>query len=134
LGKQIPVLTDARFSGVSTGACIGHIAPEALAGGPLGRLRDDDLVEIVIDRQNLTGEINLIGTAQDEAENEAAAQVLAARAPHPGLAPRSDLPEDTRLWATLQEVSGGVWAGAVYDVQRILDVLAAGLKAMGTNT
>jgi hypothetical protein len=33
-GKEIAVVTDARFSGVSTGACIGHVGPEALAGGP----------------------------------------------------------------------------------------------------
>src|SRR5690606_9664191 len=42
-GKQIAVLTDARFSGVSTGACIGHITPEALAGGPLGKVHDGDM-------------------------------------------------------------------------------------------
>ena len=49
-GKQVAVLTDARFSGVSTGACIGHVSPEALAGGPIGRLRDGDVIEIEIDR------------------------------------------------------------------------------------
>src|SRR5262249_46979552 len=38
-GKHVAVLTDARFSGVSTGACIGHIAPEALADGPIGKVR-----------------------------------------------------------------------------------------------
>ena len=41
-GKHVAVLTDARFSGVSTGACIGHVGPEALAGGPIGKLRDGD--------------------------------------------------------------------------------------------
>nr|MBA3944900.1 YjhG/YagF family D-xylonate dehydratase [Herpetosiphonaceae bacterium] len=39
-GKQVAVITDARFSGVSTGACIGHVGPEALAGGPIGKVRD----------------------------------------------------------------------------------------------
>ena len=39
-GKHVTVVTDARFSGVSTGACIGHVGPEALAGGPIGRVRD----------------------------------------------------------------------------------------------
>ena len=39
-GKHVAVITDARFSGVSTGACIGHVGPEALAGGPIARLRD----------------------------------------------------------------------------------------------
>ena len=53
-GKQVAVLTDGRFSGVSTGACVGHIGPEALAGGPIGRLRDGDTVEIVVDRGELT--------------------------------------------------------------------------------
>jgi xylonate dehydratase len=129
-GKHIPVLTDARFSGVSTGACIGHIAPEALAGGPLGRLKDGDLVEIVIDRQNLTGRIDLVGTAKEELDPQAARVELADRPPHPDLAPRPDLPDDTRLWAALQEVSGGVWGGCIYDVERILEVLDAGIKAL----
>ena len=52
-GKEVPLITDARFSGVSTGACIGHVGPEALAGGPLGKVRDGDLIQIVIDRVNL---------------------------------------------------------------------------------
>jgi putative YjhG/YagF family dehydratase len=129
-GKHIPVLTDARFSGVSTGACIGHIAPEALAGGPLGRLRDGDLVEIVIDRQALSGQVNLAGTAEMELDEAAAAQELAGRVSHPGLAARPDLPADTRLWAALQEVSGGVWGGAVFDVERILRALEAGKAAL----
>ena len=38
-GKDVALLTDARFSGVSTGACIGHISPEALADGPIGKIR-----------------------------------------------------------------------------------------------
>ena len=129
-GKHIPVLTDARFSGVSTGACIGHIAPEALAGGPLGRVRSGDLLEIIIDRQNLTGQIDLVGTAQGMLDPQAAAAELAARHSHPELAPRADLPDDTRLWAALQDVSGGVWGGAVYDVEKILAVLEAGVKAL----
>src|SRR5205814_6736659 len=52
-GKHVAVLTDARFSGVSTGACIGHVSPEALAGGPIGKLRDGDRIRIVIDRNKL---------------------------------------------------------------------------------
>ena len=54
-GTTVSVVTDARFSGVSTGACIGHVGPEALAGGPIGRLRDGDVVDIVIDRANHCG-------------------------------------------------------------------------------
>jgi putative YjhG/YagF family dehydratase len=120
-GKTVPVLTDARFSGVSTGACIGHIGPEALAGGPLGKLRDGDEIEIVIDRVNLTGSVNLVG--------EDAVGVLRKRPLHPDLRPHPQLPDDTRLWAALQRVSGGTWGGAVYDVDRIIAVLEAGLWA-----
>jgi len=129
-GKHVPVLTDARFSGVSTGACIGHIAPEALAGGPLGRLRDGDQVEIEIDRNNLVGRINLVGVGAQELDPTAAAVELAERSPHPGLKPRPDLPDDTRLWAALQEASGGIWAGAIYDVDRIIALLEAGQKSL----
>ena len=60
-GKHVAVLTDARFSGVSTGACIGHVGPEALAGGPIGKLRDGDLIRIVVDRVNLEGSVDLVG-------------------------------------------------------------------------
>jgi putative YjhG/YagF family dehydratase len=124
-GKQIAVLTDARFSGVSTGACIGHVSPEALAGGPLGKLRDGDRIRIVIDRNKLEGSVNLIGDASVDfapSEPEASARgtdVLAQRPPRPDLAPDPRLPADTRLWAILQNASGGVWAGCVYDEARI---------------
>jgi putative YjhG/YagF family dehydratase len=125
-GKHIALLTDARFSGVSTGACIGHVSPEALAGGPLGRLRDGDLVEIVVDRIRLEGRVDLVGTADGPLDAAAARCVLEERPPHPDLAPRPDLPADTRLWAALQEASGGIWAGAVYDVDKIAAALAPG--------
>ena len=52
-----------------------------------------------------------------------ARRVLGSRPPHPDLAPRSDLPADTRLWAVLQEASGGIWAGGVYDSEMIARVL-----------
>jgi putative YjhG/YagF family dehydratase len=115
-GKHVAVLTDARFSGVSTGACIGHISPEALAGGPLGRLQDGDLVEIVIDTRRLEGSLNLVGAGE-------AARLLASRPPHPALAPDPALPDDTRLWAALQSVSGGTWGGCVFDTDAILRAL-----------
>jgi putative YjhG/YagF family dehydratase len=128
-GKHVPLLTDARFSGVSTGPCIGHIGPEALAGGPIGKLRDGDVIEILVDRSNLTGLINLIGTKETEQITPAEAdQVLEGRSPHPGLAPNPNLPDDTRLWAALQNASGGVWRGAIYDVDRIIEVINAGLS------
>ncbi len=126
-GKNVPLITDARFSGVSTGACIGHVAPEALAGGPLARLRDGDLIEIVVDRENLTGSINFIPSLE---AGMGAEELLASRPPHPDLRPNPNLPDDTRLWAALQEVSGGTWAGAVYDVDIILKVLQAGVEAL----
>ncbi len=115
-GKEIAVLTDARFSGVSTGACIGHITPEALAGGPIGKVREGDQIEIVIDRARLEGSVNLIvhGSAED------GSRALATRQPHPDLAPDPALPAATRLWAALQEASGGTWGGCVFDVDAIV--------------
>jgi putative YjhG/YagF family dehydratase len=130
-GKTVPVVTDARFSGVSTGACIGHVGPEALAGGPIGKLRDGDEIEIVIDRRTLTGGVNLVASDGKPLDDAAAVCLLASRPAHPGLAPQPGLPADTRLWAALQRVSGGTWGGAVYDVERIVEILEAGLAARG---
>jgi putative YjhG/YagF family dehydratase len=130
-GKEVALITDARFSGVSTGACIGHVGPEALAGGPLGKLRDGDIVEIVVDRVNLTGSVDLIGHDGVIYGAEEGARILTARTSHPDLAADPNLPDDTRLWAALQEVSGGIWGGCVYDVERILAVLEAGKRALG---
>jgi len=127
-GKQVAVLTDARFSGVSTGACIGHIGPEALSGGPIGRVQDGDMIEIVIDRANLTGQINLIGTESGMLTPREAEALLAQRPTHANLAPHPDLPADTRLWAALQRASGGVWQGCVYDTEKIIEVIEAGLN------
>ncbi len=119
-GKQVAVLTDARFSGVSTGACIGHIGPEALAGGPIGRLREGDLVQIVVDRLRLQGSVDLVGAEGKTFGPEEGARVLAARPPRPDLAPDPGLPDDTRLWAALQQAGGGAWGGCVYDVDAIV--------------
>ncbi|MEX0701321.1 MAG: YjhG/YagF family D-xylonate dehydratase [Planctomycetales bacterium] len=157
-GKHVAVVTDARFSGVSTGACIGHVGPEALAGGPIGKLRDGDLVRIEIDCRRLTGRIDFVGWAvptndeeraepspsgghsppdsigvNDRGERrfspEAGAAILAARPPHPALAPDPLLPDDTRLWALLQQAGGGTWGGCVYDVDAIARVMQAGIRA-----
>ncbi|QOY90856.1 YjhG/YagF family D-xylonate dehydratase [Paludibaculum fermentans] len=130
-GKHVALLTDARFSGVSTGACIGHISPEALAGGPIGKLREGDVIEIVVDRNRLEGTVNLVGEAGTVFGAEQGTRVLAERAPRPDLAPDKDLPADTKLWAALQDASGGTWGGAVYDVERIVKLLAAGRRALG---
>ena len=122
-GKHVGLVTDGRFSGFSTGACIGHVGPEALAGGPIGKVRDGDLIEIVIDRRTLEASVNLVGVdgallAPDEID-----RTLRDRPPHPDLAPHEKLPDDTRLWAALQRASGGTWAGCVYDVDRIVEAL-----------
>ena len=125
-GKQVALVTDARFSGVSTGACIGHVSPEALAGGPIGKLRDGDIVEIVIDRNTMEGTVNLVVNGSAE---EGTAE-LSARAPRTDLAPDPALPLDSRIWAALQDVSGGTWGGSVYDAESILKVIEAGRKAL----
>ncbi|HBH03799.1 MAG TPA: YjhG/YagF family D-xylonate dehydratase, partial [Candidatus Rokubacteria bacterium] len=125
-GKHVAVLTDARFSGVSTGACIGHVGPEALAGGPIGRVHDGDLIRIVVDRNRLEGSVDLVGHDGREYGPAEGAGVLAARPPRPDLSPDPDLPADTRLWAALQQAGGGAWGGCVYDVDAIVAALARG--------
>jgi len=129
-GRHVALLTDARFSGVSTGACIGHVSPEALAGGPVGKLRDGDIIRIVIDRGKLEGTVDFVGTADGMIEPDAGAQVLRQRPSRSDLAADPLLPPESRLWAALQDVSGGTWGGSVFDVESILAVLAAGKKAM----
>ncbi|WP_293201808.1 YjhG/YagF family D-xylonate dehydratase [Paenibacillus sp.] len=130
-GKYVSLITDARFSGVSTGACIGHVGPEGLAGGPIGKLRDGDLIDIVVDRNTLDGSINFVGEVGMEVSPEEGAFILAQRPFHPDMQPDEALPDDTRLWAALQSVSGGTWRGNVYDVARIITALEAGKKALG---
>jgi putative YjhG/YagF family dehydratase len=122
-GREVAVVTDARFSGVSTGACIGHVGPEALAGGPIGKVRDGDLIRIVVDRNQLTGSVDLIGDGEQTFSPAEGAALLAARPPRLNLAPDKDLPADTRLWAALQRVGGGTWGGCVYDVDAIVAAL-----------
>ncbi|MBI3838695.1 MAG: YjhG/YagF family D-xylonate dehydratase [Planctomycetia bacterium] len=129
-GREVAVITDARFSGVSTGACIGHVGPEALAGGPIGKVLEGDRIRIIVDRNRLVGSIDLVGDANRDFGAEEGTRVLAARAPRGDLKPDAKLPDDTRLWAALQRASGGTWAGCVYDVERIIRVLEAGEKAI----
>jgi dihydroxyacid dehydratase/phosphogluconate dehydratase len=130
-GKTVSLITDARFSGVSTGACFGHVAPEALAGGPIGKLRDNDIIAIDVDRLRLTGSVNFIGSREQPLTPEQGAAELARRAPHPELHAHDFLPDDTRLWAALQSVSGGTWKGCIYDTDKIIEVINAGKKALG---
>ena len=124
--KHVAVLTDARFSGVSTGACLGHISPEALAGGPIGRVCEGDIIEIVIDRGGLHGTVNLVGEGEEIYSAKEGSRRLASRAPREDLAPHPALPDDTRLWAALVQASGGVWGGCVYDADAIVEQLARG--------
>ncbi len=122
-GKHVAILTDARFSGVSTGACIGHVSPEALAGGPIGKLQDGDRIEIVVDRIKLEGSVNLVDA---NGSADAGSRILAERAPRPDLAADPALPDDVRLWAALQNAGGGTWGGCVFDADAIL-------RALGSN-
>ncbi|HEY5381818.1 MAG TPA: YjhG/YagF family D-xylonate dehydratase [Acidobacteriaceae bacterium] len=127
--KHVAVLTDARFSGVSTGACVGHVSPEALAGGPIGRVREGDWIEIVVDREALHGTVNLVGEGEERFTAEEGAKRLEAREPRSDLAPHPALPDDTRLWAALVNASGGVWGGCVYDADAIVAQLERGAVA-----
>jgi xylonate dehydratase len=127
-GKHVAIITDARFSGVSTGACIGHVGPEALAGGPVGKIRNGDRIRIEINRTTLEGSINFIGEGDREFSPEEGARILAERPADPSLAADPDLPDDTRLWALLQKFGGGTWGGCVYDVDAIEQALNAASK------
>jgi xylonate dehydratase len=122
-GRDVAVITDARFSGVSTGACIGHVGPEALAGGPIGKVQDGDMIEIIIDRVNLVGSVNLVGANGEVHDATHGSQILAQRELRDDLASHPLLPDDTRLWAALQQASGGTWGGCVYDVDQIIAAL-----------
>lgn len=119
-GSRVALVTDARFSGVSTGPCIGHVGPEALAGGPISRVRDGDMIRITLDCRNLEGTVDLVGENGRSGTPEDGNAILARRSPHPGLTSHPSLPDDTRLWAALQQVSGGTWGGCVYDPETII--------------
>jgi len=128
-GKHVALITDARFSGVSTGACIGHVGPEALAGGPIGKVRDGDVIRIIVDRNRLEGSIDLIGHGKDVHDEQWGNAELARRPAPTDLRPHPQLPGDTRLWAALQHASGGTWGGCVFDVEEIVATINAGLAA-----
>jgi putative YjhG/YagF family dehydratase len=119
-GQKIALVTDGRFSGVSTGACIGHVSPEAWADGPIGRVRDGDRIRLVVDTRSLGGTVDVLGVSPED---------FAARGRHPQLRPDPRVPADTRLWAALQNASGGSWGGCVYDADRVTRLLELGQQA-----
>ena len=133
VGKHVALITDARFSGFSSGPCIGHIGPEALAGGPIGKLRDGDRIEIEIDCHKLHGHVNFVGCEGNDFGAEEGVKVLAGRSIREDIAPEAELPDDTKLWAALQNVGGGTWGGCVYDVDAIVATLEAGREALAAN-
>ena len=125
-GKHVALITDARFSGVSTGACIGHVGPEALAGGPLGKLRDGDVIRILVDRNTNTGSVDFIGESGGaKFSPHEGATTLAKRPSRDDLKPNDNLPDDTKLWAALQAISGGTWGGCVFDADAVVAKLQA---------
>ena len=113
-----------RVEGSSADQC----SPEALAGGPIGRIREGDTIQIVIDRNALHGTIDLVGEGDARFSADEGARRLALRPPRSDLAPHPALPDDTRLWAALVQASGGVWGGCVYDADSILAQLDRGRK------
>jgi putative YjhG/YagF family dehydratase len=129
-GKEIALITDGRFSGVSTGACIGHVGPEALVGGPISKVQDGDIIEIKIDCDHLSGSINLVASCNDpntELSEAEIAQLFSIRSPHPQLRPHPALPNDIKIWAATQS---GIWDGCVQDADRILKIMKAGIDAL----
>ena len=122
-GKDVAVVTDGRFSGVFTGACIGHVGPEGLAGGPIGKIQDGDIIQIEINQNTNQGRLDLIGSEGEEFSLQKGALLLESRKLRHDLAPHPLLPEETRLWAALQAQSGGTWGGCVYDVGQIVNSL-----------
>ena len=130
-GKHVALLTDARFSGVSTGACIGHVSPEALSGGPIGKLRDGDLVEIVIDRATLHGTVNFVGEGGvNVGRRGRCADSPGPAVPRPIWRPIPACRTTPACGRRCRTSSGGAWGGSVFDVEQILKVLAAGKQAL----
>ena len=82
--------------------------------GRSAALIDGDIVRVVIDTRTLDGSIDLIDG------DTPADVVLASRSMRPDLAPDPALPDATRIWAALQQVSGGTWGGCVYDADAMV--------------
>ncbi len=87
LGSSVALITDGRFSGGTRGACVGHISPEAAAGGPIGLVRDGDIITVDIPGRQLNVELS-------DAE-------LAARRAAWQPVVRRDLPKYLRKYASM---------------------------------
>jgi hypothetical protein len=74
--------------------------------------------------------VNLVGENFVEQGIGDGSRILDGRTSRPDLSADEALPDDTRIWAALQDVSGGTWGGAVYDADRILEVIEAGKAAL----
>ena len=107
------LITDGRFSGFSSGPCIGHIGPEALSGGPIGKLIDGDQIKIEINKDNCVGRIDYIGDVE----------AFQKRPMNPNLREDPNMPESVKLWAALQNTGGGTWGGCVPNVGEIIKKL-----------
>ena len=120
-GKHVALITDGRFSGLSTGACVGHVGPEALAGGPIGRVRDDD-IDRDQDRSRIARGVDQPRRCRVASSCSPADCARSWRRAYRTRRWRriDALPDDTRLWAALQRASGGTWGGCVYDVDPII--------------
>src|SRR5207344_3095971 len=82
-GQRIALVTDGRFSGVSTGACVGHVSPEAWADGPIACVRDGDIVRLVVDTRALRGSVDVVSPSGTE---------WLRRGRHPDLRPDERVP------------------------------------------
>ena len=95
----------------------------------MGKILDGDLVRVVVDTIKLEGAIDLVRQQADGSYTADDAE-LGRRPLRKDLAPDPSLPDDTRLWAALQNASGGPWKGSVYDVDRIVRLLEAGRRVL----
>jgi dihydroxy-acid dehydratase len=75
LNVTTAIVTDGRYSGAMSGPCVGHVAPEALDGGPIGLIEDGDLIEINIPERRLA----IVGTGGQHKSRDVIDKTLADR-------------------------------------------------------
>jgi len=98
MGDQVALITDGRFSGATRGLCIGHVNPEAAVGGPIGMLRDGDIIDI----DSVTGSLN-VRLSEVELADRAAAFV-----------PRMHDFQSGAIWRYAQTVSQARYGAVVH--------------------